>query len=146
MNAALTEDLRISLCPRPGWKDGFVTLSETYLYEALTRSRNSAEEAQLVEQYQILFKPEEGTADGDGEVDIFADHRGQLTRNLFFSGRSNFARHGAIGNPADKTLPSLFDFSTPAYQEALAALEITSGNEYTQAKKLFKELVQQDLA
>ncbi|CAO3564860.1 unnamed protein product [Mortierella alpina] len=145
MNAALTEDLRISLCPRPGWKDGFVTLSETYLFEALTRSRNSTEEAQLVEQYQILFKPEEGTADGDGEVDIFANHRGQMTRNLFLSGRTNFSRHGAVGNPGDKSLPSLFDFSTPAYQEAIAALEGAGGADYTLSKKHFKELVQLDL-
>ncbi|CAO3569090.1 unnamed protein product [Mortierella alpina] len=145
MNAALTEDLRISLCPRPGWKDGFVTLSETYLYEALTRSRNSTEEAQLVEQYQILFKPEEGTADADGEVDIFANHRGQMTRNLFLSGRTNFSRHGAVGNPGDKSLPSLFDFSTPAYQEAIAALEGAGGADYTLSKKHFKELVQLDL-
>ncbi|KAF9970538.1 hypothetical protein BGZ75_002259, partial [Mortierella antarctica] len=63
MNAGLTQDLRISLCPTPGWRDGFVTLSETYLYEALTRPRNSAEEARLVEEYQDLFKPEEGAGE-----------------------------------------------------------------------------------
>ena len=145
MNAALTEDLGISLCPRRGWKGGFVTLSETYLYEAWTRSKNSAEEAQLVEQYQILFKPEEGMADSDGEVDIFANHRGQMTRNLFLSGRTNFSRHGAVGNPGDKSLPSLFDFSTPAYQEAIAALEGAGGADYALSKKRFKELVQLDL-
>ncbi|KAG9325517.1 hypothetical protein KVV02_007548 [Mortierella alpina] len=71
-----------------------------------------------------------------------------MTRQLFLSGRSNFARHGAVGHPADQSLPSVFDFETSEYQEAIEALAGASKNDqsYVQSKKDFKELVQEDLA
>ncbi|KAF9561050.1 hypothetical protein EC968_005866 [Mortierella alpina] len=152
MNAALTEDLRISLYPMPGWRDRFVTLSETYLFQALTRPRENAEEAKLVEKYHVLFKPDttaEVSMDEDesGEVDIFANHRGQFTRQLFLSGRTNFARHGAVGIPTDQSLPSVFDFTTHEYQQAIGAVAGASRHDksYAESKKYFKETILQDL-
>ncbi|KAF9956896.1 hypothetical protein BGZ72_002367 [Mortierella alpina] len=152
MNAALTKDLRISLYPKPGWRDSFVTLSETYLFQALIRPRDNAEEDKLVKLYHVMFKQDaiaESSMDEDenGEVNIFANHRGHLTRQLFLSGRTNFARHGAVGNPRDRTLPSVLDFSTPTYQQAIGALAGASSSDksYAQCKKDFKALVLQDL-
>ncbi|KAF9993826.1 hypothetical protein BGZ65_010592, partial [Modicella reniformis] len=127
LNAVLPEDARIALFPMSSWKDGYATLSETYLYEGVTRQRGGQEQP-FVESYKTLF----------GAEDQFTENRGQMFKLLFLGGKNNYCRQGAVASSA---------FELSRYESTIDKLQTTSATDssYAEAKTSFKNQLQEDL-
>ncbi|KAF9151211.1 hypothetical protein DFQ26_001332, partial [Actinomortierella ambigua] len=80
INAILPKDNRISLFPVPQYGDGFTDLTETYLYDALTRTRQDPANHWLSSLYQRLL---------GADKDDLMKRRGALLMQLFYTGTGN---------------------------------------------------------